>query len=385
MKKIKCLNPVAQVGTALLPEQYEITECLEEADAVLVRSASMHQLELPPTVEAVARAGAGVNNIPLEEYAKKGIVVFNTPGANANGVKELVLCGLLLAARDVAGGIAWVKEHSQDTDLSKEVEKVKKQFAGGEIQGKNLGVIGLGAIGVLVANAASSLGMNVYGYDPYLSINAAWLLSRNITHIEKLSDLYGVCDYLTVHVPLTQDTKGMIGKQAFSQMKDGTVLLNFSRDQLVDEKALAEAMETGRIKTYVTDFPNPAVASLPGVLAIPHLGASTEESEDNCAVMAVRELLDYLENGNINNSVNFPSCSLGPKKGHRIALFHHNVQNMIGQIASILAAEGINIGGMANQSRKDLAYTLIDLDGAVSPQGKEKLLAIDGVFKLREI
>ncbi len=386
MMKIKCLNPIAQVGLDGFNENYEMTDDLAQADAVLVRSASMHELELPEGLLAIGRAGAGVNNIPLDACAEKGVVVFNTPGANANGVKEMVLCGMLMAARDVVGGVNWVRAHAGEPDINKAMEKAKKQFAGTELQGKKLGVIGLGAIGVLVANAASHLGMNVYGYDPYLSVNAAWLLSRSIHHTEKVEEIYDTCDYITVHVPLLPSTKGMLNAEAFGRMKEGAIVLNFSRDGLVDEDAL-EAALAGGLRRYVTDFPTERTSKMDGVLALPHLGASTEESEDNCAVMAVKELRDYLDNGNINNSVNFAPVSLGHKNGTRLGVFHKNIQNMIGQIATVLGGEGLNINGMASKGRGELAYTLLEMDPgvAVTDAVMEKILAVPGVFRARLI
>ncbi|MBQ5950663.1 MAG: 3-phosphoglycerate dehydrogenase [Lachnospiraceae bacterium] len=385
MSKIKCYNQIAQVGLAQFSADYTLTDDIAEADGVLVRSASLHEVDIPDSVLAIARAGAGVNNIPLDKCAEKGIVVFNTPGANANGVKELVICGMLLAARDVAGGIEWVHAHKGEPDIGKTMEKAKKNYAGTEIQGKKLGVIGLGAIGVLVANAASSLGMEVYGYDPFLSVNAAWLLSRKIKHVEDLGELYADCDYITVHVPLTPETKGMVGADAFSRMKDGAVLLNFSRDALVDEDVLADALAEGKLHRYVTDFPTARTSEMDGVIALPHLGASTEESEDNCAVMAVRQLRDYIENGNVVNSVNYAGVTLGPRKGERLGIFHHNVKNIIAQIAGILGAEGVNIEGMSSKGSGDLAYTLMELGHSVSEEGAAKIAAIDGVFRLRVI
>ena len=311
MYRINCLNPIADVGLKNFSDQYQITAQIGEAEGVLVRSASMHEMEIPEKLLAVARAGAGVNNIPLEKCAEKGVVVFNTPGANANGVKELVLAGLLLAARDVVGGIEWVKASAGDENIAKAAEKEKKNFAGTEIMGKKLGVIGLGAIGVKVANAAVSLGMEVYGYDPYLSVNAAWNLSRSVKHVLNVDDIYADCDYITIHVPLLDSTRGMINAVSIAKMKEGVVLLNFARDLLANEKDVLEGLHSGKIARYVTDFPNPVTAGQKGCIVIPHLGASTEESEDNCAVMAVEELMDYLENGNIRNSVNYPACEIG--------------------------------------------------------------------------
>ena len=324
--KINCLNPIAACGMELLPDTYEVTDNFAEADAVLVRSASMHDLELSDSLLAVARAGAGVNNIPLDKCAEKGIVVFNTPGANANGVKELVVAALLMASRDLVGGYNWVKDNAAEADITKMVEKQKKNYAGNEILGKKLGVIGLGAIGAKVANVALKLGMQVYGYDPYLSVNAAWNLSSEVKHIVNVEDIYKECNYITVHVPALDSTKGMINKEAFDMMQDGTIIINCARDVLVDEKAIGEALKSGRVKKYVTDFPNPVTAGMEGAIVLPHLGASTAEAEDNCAIMAVKELRNYIENGNIVNSVNYPACDMGVcTSAGRVAVCHKNV------------------------------------------------------------
>ena len=384
MFKINCLNPIADVGLKNFTDRYQITADINEADGVLVRSASMHEMELPENLLAVARAGAGVNNIPLDKCAEKGIVVFNTPGANANGVKELVIAGMLLAARDVVGGIEWVKDSKDNADIAKAAEKEKKNFAGTEIMGKKLGVIGLGAIGVKVANAAVSLGMEGYGYDPYLSVNAAWNLSRSVKHVLNVDDIYAECDYITIHVPLMDSTKGMINAVSIAKMKEGVVILNFARDLLANEKDVLEGLASGKIARYVSDFPNPTTAGQKGCIVIPHLGASTEESEDNCAVMAVDEIKDYLENGNIRNSVNYPACDMGIcSKPGRIAIFHKNIANMISQFTSIFGAEGYNITDMTNKSRGDVAYTLLDVESAVSADTVEKLEKINGVFRVR--
>jgi len=386
MKKIHCLNPIAECGTKLFPEDYVFTDQAAEADALLVRSASMHEMELPENLLAVGRAGAGVNNIPLDECAQQGIVVFNTPGANANGVKELVLAGLFLASRDIAGGLAWCKENAADPQIAKTTEKSKKAFAGCEIKGKKLGVIGLGAIGAEVANAATHLGMEVYGYDPYLSVNAAWRLSRNVKHITNADTIFRECDYITVHVPLLESTKGMIDKEKLDMMKDGVVILNFARDILVNDDDMAEAVAAGRGARYVSDFPNPKVANMDRVILMPHLGASTKESEDNCAVMAVQELTDYLENGNIRNSVNYPSCDMGVcQTESRVAVLHKNIPNMIGQITAILAAQGANITDMTNKSRDRFAYTLVDLEHSLEEATIERLKTIEGVLRVRRV
>ena len=386
MKKIHCLNPIAECGTKLFPEDYVFTDQAAEADALLVRSASMHEMELPENLLAVGRAGAGVNNIPLDECAQQGIVVFNTPGANANGVKELVLAGLFLASRDIAGGLAWCKENAADPQIAKTTEKSKKAFAGCEIKGKKLGVIGLGAIGAEVANAATHLGMEVYGYDPYLSVNAAWRLSRNVKHITNADTIFRECDYITVHVPLLESTKGMIDKEKLDMMKDDVVILNFARDILVNDDDMAEAVAAGRVARYVSDFPNPKVANMDRVILMPHLGASTKESEDNCAVMAVQELTDYLENGNIRNSVNYPSCDMGVcQTESRVAVLHKNIPNMIGQITAILAAQGANITDMTNKSRDRFAYTLVDLEHSLEEATIERLKTIEGVLRVRRV
>ncbi|MBO5372693.1 MAG: phosphoglycerate dehydrogenase [Lachnospiraceae bacterium] len=386
MFKYTCLNPIANVGLDLFSADYEKVDDVKDAQAALVRSASMHEMDLPEGLLAVARAGAGVNNIPLDKCAEQGIVVFNTPGANANGVKEMVLSGMLLAARDIVGGIEWAKEAKDDPDIAKTAEKQKKNFAGSEISGKKLGVIGLGAIGVLVANAATHLGMEVLGYDPYISVNAAWSLSRSVKHISNVEDIYKQCDFITVHVPLMDATKGMINKDAISMMKDGVVVLNFARDLLVDETALLEAIEAGKVKKYVTDFPNPTTAGKPGVILTPHLGASTEESEDNCAMMAVREIRDYMENGNIVHSVNFPDCSMGGcSKAGRVGVLHKNISGTIGKFTSIFGNADINIEDMMNKSRGDYAYTLLDISTPATEAVVKELEAVEGVLKVRVV
>lgn len=384
--KVNCLNPIAACGLDMLGDNYEITENTNEAEAILVRSAGMHDMDLPKSLLAVARAGAGVNNIPLDACAEKGIVVFNTPGANANGVKEAVLAGLFLGARDIVGGVNWVQTVKEDPNVAKLVEKGKKQFAGTEIMGKKIGVIGLGAIGVLVANACVALGMEVYGYDPFISVDAAWNLSKDIKHIANVEDIYENCDYITVHVPLMDSTKKMINADAFAKMKDGVIVLNFARDLLVDDDALEAAIAAGKVRKYITDFPNAKTAQMNGVVAIPHLGASTEESEDNCAVMAVKELRDYLENGNITHSVNYPACDMGIcKAAGRITICHKNIPNMLGQLTGACAAEGINIEDMTNKSKGDWAYTMMDIGSEVSEALVEKLAAINGVVKVRKV
>lgn len=386
MHKYHCLNPIASVGLDLFSDDYQKVEELKDAEAVLVRSAAMHDLELPEGLAAVARAGAGVNNIPLDKCAEKGIVVFNTPGANANGVKELVFAGMLYASRDIVGGIDWCLANQNDENIAKTAEKQKKNFAGTEISGKKLGVIGLGAIGAEVANAATHLGMEVYGYDPYISVNAAWRLSRNVKHITNVDTIFQECDYITVHVPLLESTKGMINKEKLDMMKDGVVILNFARDTLVNDDDMAAALEAGKVARYVSDFPNPKVVHMKHVILTPHLGASTRESEDNCAVMAVQEITDYLENGNIKNSVNYPACDMGVcQAASRIAVLHMNIPNMIGQITAILAAQGVNISDMTNKSRDKYAYTLLDLEHKPEETTVEKLKAIEGVLRVRVV
>ena len=386
MRKIHCLNAIANVGTDIFDENYKLTDNIEEADAIMVRSAAMGDMDFSENLLAIARAGAGVNNIPLERCADAGIVVFNTPGANANGVKELVICGMLLAARDVVGGIEWTRSIKDSDTIAKDVEKGKKNFAGGEIKGKKLGVIGLGAIGAEVANAAASLGLEVLGYDPFISVNAAWRLSRKIKPITDINEIFRECDYITLHVPLTDDNKGMIGKNSIPQMKDGVVILNFSRDLLVDDDEMEKALESGKVARYVTDFPNTKSARMEKAIVIPHLGASTQESEDNCAVMAANELVDYLENGNIKNSVNFPSCDMGVCQVEgRVALLHQNIPNMIGQITSAFAKNGYNISDLTNKSKGSKAYTLIDIENKASESLINELNSIEGILKVRVI
>lgn len=386
MNKYYCLNPIAEVGLTQFSDDYAVVDKMEDADAVLVRSAIMHDLEFDKNLKVIARAGAGVNNIPLDKCAEKGIVVFNTPGANANGVKEMVLAGLLLASRDIVGGIEWVKNHKDEADVAKLAEKAKKAFAGQEIEGKKLGVIGLGAIGVLVANAAVHLGMEVYGYDPYLSVDAAWKLSRNIYHAKTTEEIYKECDYITIHVPALESTKGMINKEAIQMMKDGVIILNFARDVLVNEVELLEALENGKVKKYVTDFANPLVAGKENVIVTPHLAASTEESEDNCAKMAVKEVMDFLENGNIKNSVNYPNCDMGLRGEHvRVTIMHRNVPNMIGQFTSVFGDAGINIANMTNKSKNAYAYTILDAENAVTEELVKKLEEIKDVLRVRVI
>lgn len=386
MYKYHCLNPISAVGLDQLDENYVNVETAKGADAILVRSAKMHEMEFDKNLKVIARAGAGVNNIPLERCAEEGVVVFNTPGANANGVKELVIAGMLLAARDIIGGINWVQEYEEDGDIAKITEKKKKVFAGTELEGKKLGVIGLGAIGVLVANAAVHLGMEVYGYDPYVSVDSAWRLSRNIHHAKTADEIYKECDYITVHVPALEDTKGMINKDAISLMKKGVVILNFARDVLVNQEDIVDALVSEKVRCYVTDFPTKEIVGVRGAIVIPHLGASTEESEDNCAKMAAAEVKDFLENGNITHSVNFPDCDMGAKgEGERITILHKNIPNMIGQFTALLAEKNMNIEVMTNKSHKEYAYTMLDVDGTVSEDVEAQLAAVEGVLKVRVI
>lgn len=386
MYKIKCLNPISSVGTGLFTDSYEMTDNFEEAAAALVRSAAMHDMDLPEGLLAVGRAGAGVNNIPLDKCSEKGIVVFNTPGANANGVKELVLCGMLLASRDIIGGNKWVEDNKSDENIGKTMEKAKSQFAGNELKGKKLGVIGLGAIGRLVANVAVSMGMEVYGNDPFISVEGALSLKREVHLVKTREDIFKTCDFISVHTPLLDDTKEMINKDAMAMMKDGVVILNFARDLLVCDDDMAEAIDSGKVKKYVTDFPNAKTANMKGVIATPHLGASTEESEDNCAVMAVNQIMDFMENGNIVNSVNYPMASLGTcDNAGRITVCHKNIPNMIGQLTSIVASENVNISDMVNKSKGDYSYTIMDLDASATAAMVEKLNAVDGVIKVRVV
>ena len=386
MTKINCLNPIAACGLDMLNDNYEMTDTMADADAVLVRSAVMHDMDLPEKLLAIARAGAGVNNIPLEQCAEKGIVVFNTPGANANGVKELVIASMLLAARDITGGIQWCKENKDDAGVAKSAEKAKKAFAGTEIKGKKLGIIGLGAIGVLVANAANRLGMDVYGCDPYLSVEHALNMSRDVTMVKTNEELYEMCEYITVHVPLLDSTKGMFNKEAFAKMKDGVVLLNFSRDTLVNEEDIKEALESGKVGRYVVDFPNPVTVNLPNTTVTPHLGASTQESEDNCAKLAVREIRDFVENGNIKNSVNYPNCDAGVCSTEgRITICHKNVPKMLSQFTSLFSKDGVNIETMVTKSRGEYAYTILDICSSSTDAVVKELESMKDVIRVRVI
>ena len=385
MTRIHCLNNISKKGTDQLPAGYELVDELAQAEGVLVRSAQLHDTEFPESLLAIGRAGAGVNNIPLDRCADEGIVVFNTPGANANAVKELVLCGMLLASRGIIDGAAWCRDNADDENIAKSAEKAKKAFAGREIMGKKLGVIGLGAIGALVANAAVELGMDVYGYDPYVSVDAAWRLSKDVHHVTDLNDICAECDYITIHVPAMDSTKGMIGADQIALMKEDAVLLNFSRNTLVDEAALAEALNAGKLGRYVTDFANPTIMSAKNAIVLPHLGASTAEAEENCAVMAVHELVDYVDNGNITNSVNFPAVSLGVRRplGQRIAVLHKNIPGVISGITDALADHGHNVANIISKARGDYAYALIDIDDTVGDDAFDKMSAREGVLRVR--
>ena len=386
MYQVHCLNNIAKVGTDELGEDFTLSDQLKGTDAIMVRSASLHEVDLPRDLLAIARAGAGVNNIPIERCAEHGIVVFNTPGANANAVKEMVISGLLLAARDIVGGIEWVEENSDDPNVGKQAEKAKKDFAGSELAGKNLGVIGLGAIGAMVANAGRSLGMHVYGYDPFLSIKYAWSLDRHVRHVNNLADIWANCDYITIHVPANDKTKGMIGRDEIAAMKDGVVLLNYARDALVDEIALTEALQTGHVRRYMTDFANSVTTQMKHAVVTPHLGASTKEAEDNCAIMAARQLRGYLLDGNIENSVNFEPVDFGPLATDlRLCIFHKNIPTMIGQITGLISNEGVNIDNMSDKSRGNVAYSLIDISGDFDDDAVKRLSAIDGVIRVRAL
>lgn len=386
MYRVKYLDPVSSEGTALWTEEYRQTQELEQADVVLVRSAPMAELAIPEGLLAVARAGTGVNNIPLDRCAERGIVVFNTPGANANGVMELTLCGMLLGMRDVIAGVEWVRSIRESEQIARIVEKGKSWFAGRELAGKRLGIIGLGAIGGPLANAARHLGMEVWGCDPYISIDGAWHLDRHVHRVESGEEIYESCDIISLHVPLLPDTERMVDASAIAKMKEGVVMVNFARGALVDEDAMERALRSGKVHRYVTDFPTPKTANMPGCITIPHLGAATAESEDNCARMAVRQVRDYLENGNITNSVNFPDCDMGIcTAGSRVAILHRNIPNSLGQFTAGVARACVNIAGMQNVSRGSYAYTLLDMDQKLPAGLVEDLKKISGVLRVRII
>lgn len=386
MAKIKCLNNISQVGLDLLTPEYSLTEDFTEADAVLVRSAAMHDMEMGDKLSAIARAGAGVNNIPLDKCAEKGIVVFNTPGANANGVKELIVASMIMGSRDLLGGNKWVLDNSSDEAINKTMEKAKSQFAGTEIKGKKLGVIGLGAIGVLVANAAVGLGMEVVGFDPFLSVSNALHLSNSVRIVKSRDDIYKECDYITLHVPALADTKGMICADTIGQMKEGVILLNFSRDLLVNEDDLKEGLESGKIGKYLTDFPTKNVCGMKNVIAFPHLGATTEESEDNCAKMAVSQIRDYMEKGIIRNSVNYPACDPGEcDTPCRVVILHRNLPTLLNQFTSVFSKENTNIENMLNKSKGDYAVTVIDSVKKINEDAVKALTDVKDVLRVRVI
>ena len=381
--KAYCLNNISKVALNTLKAPNEIVENIEDANCILVRSAKMHEMDLDKNILAVARAGAGVNNIPLDKYAEKGIVVFNTPGANANAVKELVLCGLLLSCRDIIGGIKYIEENTTDEEIAAHAEKAKAKYAGFEVKGKTIAVVGLGVIGVLVANACINLGMKVIGYDPYLSIQNAMSLSKEVKYVEKIEDAIKEADFVTIHVPLNDSTKYMFNEKTFNYFKDNTILLNFSRDKLVNDNDLLNAINNKKVLKYVTDFANPDVVKLPNTICLPHLGASTEEAEDNCAIMAIDELDDYIKNGNIKNSVNYPNCNAGIKEAQvRICINHKNVTGMIAKFSTVISNDGGNIENLVNKSRGDYAYSIIDVNGIVK---MEDIESIENVLKVRVI
>ena len=386
MYKIKTYNKISKTGLAAFDDKYTIGDEVENADGAIVRSAALHDAEFPESLKAIARAGAGTNNIPIDRCSEQGIVVFNTPGANANAVKELVIAAMLISSRRVISGIEWVKTlKGNGKEVGKMVEKGKSAFAGPEIKGKTIGVVGLGAIGVMVANAANALGMTVYGYDPYLSVKSAWNLTHNAVHIYDINEIFEKCDYITVHVPLTDDTRGLIDKDTIAKMKDGVRILNFARGELVNTDDIKAALEAGKVAAYVTDFPSDDIIGVDGVIAVPHLGASTPESEDNCASMAARELIDYIENGNIVNSVNLPEITMPRSGKHRVCVIHRNIPNMLTAITGIFAEDNVNIENLLNKSRGNYAYSMLDIDEADTSAVADKIGAIEGVIRVRVI
>ena len=386
MHLVKTIDNITKKGLTDLGEDLRLTDNIDAANAILIRSSSMHEMELPAGIDAIARAGAGFNNIPIERFAQQGVVVFNTPGANSNAVKELMVCMFLLASRDVLGGIRWCRDHADDPDIYKDVEKAKKAFVGWEIKGKTVGVIGLGNVGSKVANALVDLGMTVYGYDPYIAVKDAWALSGKVQRVDDLDELCGECGYITIHVPSEPATIGMIGAEQIAEMRDGVTLFNYSRETLVQEQAVAQALESGKVRLYVTDFATPGVMRMPNTIVTPHAGAGTAEAEENCARMALDELRDYLENGTITNSVNYPAVNLGPCRGaSRIAALHANVPNMIGQLTAILADAGANIQRMANDAAGENAYTLFDTDERLDEATIGRLRAIEGMWRVRVV
>ena len=383
MKKIKLLNKIAAVGTDIFNDgEYLVSADAEAPEGIMVRSADMTAMEFNPELQAIARAGAGVNNIPVQRCAEEGIVVFNTPGANANGVKELAIAALMLASRDIVGGVEWVKSLAGTENIAKQVEAGKSRFAGVEVEGKTIGVIGLGAVGGMVANAAKNLGMEVLGYDPYISVEAAWSLSRAVKKASSYDEIFANSDYISIHAPATPETKGMINAAAIAQMKDGVRIINLARADLVNAADLIAALESGKVASYVTDFPTEETVGVKGIVTIPHLGASTAEAEDNCAVMAAKQLREYLENGNIKNSVNYPEASMPHSGDHRICVLHRNIPNMLSQISAAVSAEGVNIENMLNRSKKEYAYTIMEIGGEVPAASVQKIYDINGVLRV---